>query len=63
MNVAQKCTFTSKYEKGKKLLGLCMLTWCQQNLKLHMRRANYVATIFNLANMLQMDLNSLFKHG
>lgn len=63
MNVVQKCMFTSKYEKGKKSLGLCMLPWCQQNLKLHMRRPNYVATIFNLANMLQIDLNSQFKHG
>ena len=28
-----------------------------------MRRTNYVAAIFNFANLLQMDLNSLFEHG
>ena len=55
--------FTSKYEKGKKSLDLCMLPQYQQNLKLHMRRANYVAVIFNSANMLQMDLDSPFGYG
>ena len=29
----------------------------------HMRRANYVATKFNPANMLQMGLESLLEHG
>ena len=50
--------FASKYEKGTKSLDLCMLSTCQENLKLHMRRANYVAKIFNSTNMLQMDLDS-----
>ena len=40
-----------------------MLPPCQENLKLHMRRANYVATIFNSANLLQMILDSPLKHG
>ena len=40
-----------------------MLPPCQENLKLHMRRANYVATIFNSAIMLQMDLDSPLEHG
>ena len=55
--------FTSKYEKEKKSLDLCMLPPYQENSKLRMRRANYVATIFNSANMLQMDLDTPFKHG
>ena len=63
VNEVRKCMFTSKYDKGKKSLDLCMLPPCQENLKLHMRRANYVATIFNSANMLQMDLESLLEHG
>ena len=50
--------FTSKYEKETKSLDLCMLSPCQENLKLYMRRANYVAKIFNSTNMLQMDLDS-----
>ena len=40
-----------------------MLPPCQENLKLYRRRANYVATIFNSANMLQMDLDSPLEHG
>ena len=63
MNEVRKCMFTSKYYKGKKSLDLCMLPPCLENLKLHMRRANYVARISNSANMLQMSLNSLLKHG
>ena len=55
--------FMSQYDKGKESLDLCMLTPCQDNLKLHMRRANYVPTIFNSANKLQMDLDSLLEHG
>ena len=47
VNEVRKCMFKSKYDKGKKSLDLCMLPPCQENLKLHMRRANYVATIFN----------------
>ena len=57
VNEVRKCRFTPKYEKGKKSLNLCMLPLCQGNLNLHMRRANYVATIFNFA-MLKMDLDS-----
>ena len=53
----------SKYDKGKKSLDLCMLPQCQENLKLRMRRANYVSTIFNSANMSQMDLNLSLEHG
>ena len=63
VNEAEKCKFTSKCDKGKKSLDLCMLPPCQENLKLHMRRANYVATIFNSANLLQMILDSPLKHG
>ena len=55
--------FTSKYDKGKKSLDLCALPPFPENLKLHMRRASYVARIFNSANMLQMDLDSPFQHG
>ena len=40
-----------------------MLPPCQENLKLHMTRANYVATIFNRANMLLMSLDSPLQHG
>ena len=63
MNEVQKCMFTSKYDKGKISLDLCMLPPCEENLKLHMRRAIYVATIFNSANILQMDLDSPFGDG
>ena len=38
MNKVRKCMFTSKYEKGKKSLDLCMVPPCQENLNLHMRR-------------------------
>ena len=63
MNEVRKCMFTSKYDKGKKSLDLCMLPPCQENLKLHMRRANYASTIFSSANMSQMDLDSPLEHG
>ena len=33
VNVVRKCTFTSKYEKGKKSLDLCILPRCQENVK------------------------------
>ena len=54
--------YTSKYEKGKKSLNLCVLPPCQENLKLHMRKARYAATIFNSANKLQMNLDSPFEY-
>ena len=63
VNEVQKCMFMSKYEKGKKSLDFWMLPSSQENLKLHIRRANYVATIFNPANMRQMDLVSSLEHG
>ena len=47
-----------KYGKGKKKLDLCML-----QLRSHIRRADYVATMFNSANMLQMGLVSPFGYG
>ena len=59
----RNCIFTSKYEKGKKSLDLCVVPPCQEKLKLHMRRANYVTRTFISTNMLQMDLNSPFEHG
>ena len=58
VNEVRKCMFTSKYEKGKKSLYWSMLPLCQENLKLHIRRANDVATILYSDNMLQMDLDS-----
>ena len=57
------CMFMSKYEKGKKSLDFCMLPSSQENWNFHIRRANYVATIFNSANMWQMDLVSSLEHG
>ena len=55
------CMF--KYEKGKKSLYFFMLPSSQENLNLHIRRANYVATIFDSANLWQMDLVSSLEHG
>ena len=46
MNKVQKCIFTSKYDKEKKLLDLCILPPCQEN----------------SANMLQMDLEPPLEH-
>ena len=62
MNEVRKYIFMSKYEKGKKSQNWCILPPYEQNLKFCMRRANYVATIFNSANILQVDLASPFKH-
>ena len=62
VNGVRKCIFMSKYDKGKKSLDLCMLPSCQDNLRLHMKRANCVATIFYSANMLIMDLYSPLEH-
>ena len=63
VNEVRKCMFMSNHDKGKKSLDLCMLPSCQENLKLHIRRANYVTTIFSSANMLQMDFDSPLEHG
>ena len=63
VNELRKCMFTSKHDKGTKSIDLCMLPPCLENLNLHMRKANYLARISNSANMLQMNRNSLLKHG
>ena len=42
VNEVRKISFLSNYEKHKKSVDLCMLPPCQENLKLHMARANYV---------------------
>ena len=63
VNEVRKCMFTSKHDKGTKSIDLCMLPPCLENLNLHMRKANYLARISNSANMLQMNRNSLLKHG
>ena len=38
VNYERKCTFLSKYGKEEKLLDLCKLPPCQENLKVHIRR-------------------------
>ena len=57
----RKISFLSIYKKHKKSVDLCMLPPCQENLKLHMTRANYVTTTFNRANMFLMSLDSPYN--
>ena len=47
----------------KEITRFVCATTVSRNLKLHMRTSNYVATIFNSANTLEMNLDSPFEHG
>ena len=49
-NDEKKGTFLSKYEKEEKSFDLCILPPCQENLKVHIRILNYIATIFRCRN-------------
>ena len=53
----------SMIKERNHLICVCYHQFALLICKLHMRRANYVATIFNSTNLLQMNLDSPLKHG
>lgn len=55
--------FLQKFDKEKKVIDLSLLPPCETNLKLHIIRANYVASIFRKANHLILDLDEPTNHG
>ena len=62
-NEARSSIFWDKYNKDKKIVGLCMLLPCFGNLELHLKRSNYVTYIFRHANRLQLNLDQPSLHG
>ena len=60
VNDVRKKLFLQKFESGKKITDLSSLPPCQANLKLHIKRSNYVASIFRQAGCLMMDLDDLW---
>eukprot|EP00794_Sanderia_malayensis_P008687 gene8687-biopygen6960 len=52
-----------KFEREKKIVDLSLSPPCQANLKLHIMRANYVASIFRNANRLILDLEDPSSNG
>ena len=52
-----------KFQKEKKITDLCNLPPCAENLKLHISRVNYVASIYERANRLNMCLDNPVEHG
>ena len=55
--------FLQRFEKEKKVIDISLLPPCETNLKLHIIRANYVASIFRKANHLILDLDESTNHG
>ena len=55
--------FLQKFEREKKIIDLSLLPPCETNLKLHIMRANYVASIFRNANRLILNLEEPINHG
>ena len=55
--------FLQRFEKEKKVIDISLLPPCETNLKLHIIRANYVASIFRKANHLIIDLDEPTNHG
>ena len=63
VNDVRKKMFLQKFENEKKITDLSLLPPCQSNLKLHIKRSNYVASIFRQAGRLMMDLDDPANHG
>ncbi len=63
VNDARKKLFLQKFESEKKIKDLSLLPPCQSNLKLHIERANYVASMYRQADRLMMDLDDPANHG
>ena len=59
----RKEIFSQKFESEKKITDLTLLPPIQANLKLHIKRSNYVASIFRQADCLMMDLDDPANHG
>ena len=55
--------FWQKLEKENKVIDLSFMPPCEANLKLHIMRANYVASIFRKADRLILDLEDHTSHG
>ena len=63
VNEVRSSIFWDKYSKKKKIVELCLLPPCYENLTLHLKRSNYIAYIFRHAHCLIMDLESSLDHG
>ena len=63
VNDVRKKMFLQKFENEKKITDLSLLPPCQSNLKLHIKRPNYVASIFRQAGRLMIDLDDPANHG
>ena len=62
VNDARKKLFLQKFESEKKIKDLSLLPPCQSNLKLHIERAIYVASMYRQADRLMMDLDDPVNH-
>ena len=63
VNEVRKKMFLQKFENEKRITDLSLLPPCQSNLRLHIQRSNYVASIFRQAGCLMMDLDDPANHG
>lgn len=63
VNLARAAIFWDRYNKQKKIIDLCMLPPCKENLKFHIRRSNYIAYIMRHAHMLKPQLQHFSLHG
>ena len=50
-------------EKNGKIVDLCVLPPCLDNLNFHITRANYVAYIYRHASQLKIQLDDCIDHG
>ena len=48
--------YINKFKKDNETVDLCNLPPCAVNLKLHFKRASYVANMYNQANSIMMEI-------
>lgn len=63
VNALRHKIFVRKFEKEKKIVDLSLLPPCFENLKLHIKRANYVARMYRQAPCLMLQLENPSNHG
>ena len=51
VNEARAKIFWDKYKKSKKVTELCLLPPCQNNLRYHLQRSNYVASLLRSTSL------------
>ena len=63
INTVRYNKFKDTYEKKNKILDLSLLPACQQTLRLHFKRSNYVASIWKNCLVPRVDLPAVESHG